>query len=106
MSVQPRNGGFPQQMPTVDFGWGGYFPAAEIVRGFYWDYNADCLYTQTPEDQFNVFINVPRDVAQKFVYTIKPDEFYAGVCNSYKACLLTEECVPLITDDGEYLIYD
>lgn len=104
MSVTPRNGGFPQQIPKIDYGWGRTYPDAENISGFYWNLNTNFLYTQTPDYQFNVFLNVPQSVAQSLSFTTTPDTLYTSINTQFPQCLLTENCVPLITESGTYLV--
>lgn len=106
MSITPRNGGEPQAIPEIDYGWGGSFPESDTIKGFYWDLNTNFLYTQTPTLQFNIFLNVPQSVAQQLVFsTAHPTEsLYAAICDTYQSCLLDENCVPFITEDGTYIV--
>jgi hypothetical protein len=94
----------PQSMPSdQDLGWSAGFPRARTVNGFYWNANANVLYTGTPTQQFNVWLNVSQGIATAFLAD-NPDEFYRGFSESNTPCLLTEDCIPLICDNGVFLV--
>lgn len=97
----------PKTIPPVISGWGdSYFFNNQTIKGFYWHQYAGFLYTQTPTYQFNVWPNVPQSVAQSMASqpNFNADAYYAGFATEFQPCLLTEDCVPLITETGAFLV--
>ena len=96
----------PASIPYVIQGYGGQFTDDNlVVKAFFYDNNAQLLYTILPDNQFNIFVNVPAGVARAFNYTHDADDFYQHSINGYyHPVLLTEGCGPLLTEDGSYLL--
>lgn len=97
----------PRKIPSIISGWGdSYFSQNLTIKGFYWDWYYQVLYTQTPTAQFNVWLNVPQSTAQQMASqpNFNPDAFYKGFCTQNLPCLLTEDCVPLTCEDGTFLL--
>lgn len=97
----------PASIPYVEQGFGGQFSKHnKIINGFYYDINNTLLYPIISRtNQFNIFINVSQGFAKQFNYVENPDVFYNQAINGpYHACLLTEGCGPLLTEDGSYLL--
>lgn len=104
MPIRPRNGGYPQTIPFINSGWGADFFRSEICKGFFWDFNTETTYTFTPEEQFNIILNTDRAVAQNFLYTRDSDATYLTLFSRNPVCLMTEECRPLVTEDGTCIV--
>lgn len=95
----------PSQIPSINEGWGDSFQGTSIIKSFFYNLAHGFLYTILPNQQFNVFVNVPKSTAKQFVSTKTPDAYYLNnVDGFYSPCLLTENCLPLTTEDGKYLV--
>lgn len=102
MPVMPPR---PATMPGFSDGWGGSFADTQVVDNFWYDSIQQLLYVGLVDGQFNVFVNVPASVGQAFSYTLDTDGFYANnVYNAYSPCLLTEDCRPLVCENGTVLV--
>lgn len=95
----------PKVIPNDNVSWSGGFPYAKYLKGFSWFDNINVFYSWTPTNQFNVWLNTRRNVATSILYFPDPDSYYVTyVSNLQSPCLLTEDCVPLVCDDGTYII--
>lgn len=95
----------PSKIPPINKGWGSSFTGTSIVNSFYYDLNSGLLYACLPNEQLNIYPNVPKSTAKGFDYTSSPDEYYVNsIVGFFSPCLLTEVCVPILLENGNYLL--
>lgn len=98
----------PAQMPGVNFGYGSDYLDLKnqpvIISGFFWDQEECAIYTFTEDEKFNVLLKADEAVANEFLYSRNPDTSYLTAFSRLPVCLLTENCTPLVTQDGTHLI--
>lgn len=95
----------PAQIPSIDEGWGASFAGTSIIKSFFYNIANQFLYAVLYNQQFNVYVNVPKSTAKQFVTASNPDAYYTtSVDGFYSPCLLSEGCVPLKTEDGKFLV--
>lgn len=96
-------------------GWGGQFSPPGLISSYEYDLSSQILYTFYPQNQYDVFLNVPTSIPQQLSIAGKqysslpsypnPDIIYSTNINGvFPKCLLTENGRPLICDNGDYII--
>lgn len=95
----------PAQIPSITEGWGASFTNTSVIKSFFYNLANKLLYAILYNQQFNVYVNVPKSTAKQFISAENPDIFYVNsVDGFYSPCLLTNGCVPLKTNDGKFLV--
>lgn len=95
----------PAQIPSITEGWGASFENTSVIKSFFYNIANQLLYAILYNQQFNVYVNVPKSTAKQFISAKNPDTYYENsVDGFYSPCLLTEACVPLKTEDGKFLV--
>lgn len=96
-------------------GWGGQFYPASLLSGYFYDIVSTILYTFYPQNQYDVWLDVPTSVPQQLSIAGKqyssalsypnPDTIYnQNIKNVFPKCILTENGSPLLCDNGDYLV--
>lgn len=100
---------------SITAGWGGQFYPAFLLSGFSYDIPNTILYTFYPQEQYDVWLNVPTSLAQQLTIAGKqyssapgypnPDIIYNNnIKGVFPRCILTENGSPLLCDNGDYLV--
>ena len=100
---------------AITSGWGGQFAPAGLLSGFSYDIPNTILYTFYPQNQYDVYLDVPTSIAQQLTIAGKqynsnpnypnPDTIYKININGvFPKCILTENGSPLLCDNGDYLV--
>lgn len=112
MSYKPLPFGFTT--PDTPLGWGGQFPAS-VLSGFLYDLPNQILYTIYPQQQYDVWLQVPISIAQQLTLAGKqnssqasfpnPDTIYStNIKKVFPQCLLTERGAPLLCENKDHLV--
>lgn len=91
------------KIPTIVYGWGQSTPGGNL-RGYEYDLENELLYVTYATGEFNVFYNVPQSTARALYYSKNAYKYYLETIEQiYGTLLLTDNFVPLITNDGKYV---
>lgn len=95
----------PSKMPPFNKGFGDGFPTSCIAMNYYYNLDNQNLYVGLQNQQLNIYPLVPYSIAKAFDHTRNPDDFYVkSIAGFYNPCLMTEVCVPLLTEDHNYMV--
>lgn len=100
---------------SISQGWGGQFYPPSLLFAYAYDIPSTILYTFYPQEQYDVFLNVPSSVAQQLAISGKqyssaigypnPDTIYTqNISGVFPKCILTENGSPLLCNNGDYLV--
>lgn len=100
---------------AIQQGWSGQFYPPSLLSGFAYDIPNTILYTVYPQQQYDVWLNVPTSLAQQLTLAGKqyssapgypnPDTIYTNnISGVFPRCILTENGSPLECENGKYLV--
>lgn len=100
---------------SIASGWGAQFYPQSMLSSVFYDIPSTILYTFYPQEQYDVWLDVPVSVAQQFNISGKqyssspsypnPDTIYnTNVVGKFPQCILTENGSPLLCENGVYLV--
>lgn len=89
--------------PDITSGWSQQVIGSD-VRGFAYALGHQFLYTTYASGLLNVFYDVPLSASRTLYYSSTPYKFYKETIEQiYGTLLLTDNCLPLIADDGKFI---
>lgn len=113
MSYKPVAFGF--QTPAIISGWGGQFYPPSLLSSYLYDIPGQVLYTVYPQEQYDVWLQVPTSIAQQLSIAGKqyssaygyPDPaiiYNTNIKGIFPQCLLAENGAPLLCENGNNLV--
>jgi len=104
--------GFQTSIPQS---WSGQFYPTSLLSGYAYDVPNTILYTFYPQEQYDVWLDVPSSIAQQLSIAGKqysssasypnPDTIYnTNIKGVFPRCILTESGSPLVCENGNYLV--
>lgn len=92
-------------VPPFYDGYSATFPNPTLVSGFIYGLDEKFMWVTFTSGSVSGIPNVPQSLPQAFNYTQNPDQFYATrIKPVYKQVLQAENCLPLLAQNGNYLL--